>query len=102
MHVPCGMATLHVLYVSYFRESIGKTMFVSCDLLSPYGMSYFHLMGTLEEQAMAGWFGEHLAYVGSLTHVGVTNGGGHELQHSPYQFLKDKKHFGVEDCNIPN
>ena len=81
---------------------MGKTMFVSYDLLSPYGMSYLHLMRTLEEQVMDGWFGEHLAYGGSLNHVGVTNGGGDELQHSPYQLLEDKQHFGGEDCNIPN
>ena len=29
-------------------------MFVSYDLLSPYGMSYLHLMRTLEEQDMDG------------------------------------------------
>ena len=36
------------------------------------------------------------------THVGVTNGGGEELQHSHYQLLEDKQHLGGEDCNIPN
>ena len=79
MHVPYGMATLHIIYVSYFQESIGKTMFVSCDILSPYGMSYFHVMRNLVEQVMDGWFGEHLDHEGRLTHVGVTNGGGDVL-----------------------
>ena len=77
-------------------------MFVSFELLSPCGMAYLHLMRTLEEQFMEGWIGEHLAYGGILTHDGVTNGGGEELQHSPYQFPEDKQHFGGEDCNIPN
>ena len=85
MYVPYGMNILHVTYVTYFRENIGKTMFVSCDLFSPYGMGYLHLMRNLEEQVMEGWFGEHLAYGGSLTHVCVTKGGIYELQHSPYQ-----------------
>ena len=58
-------------------------MFVSFELLSPYGIDYLHLMRTLEEKFMEGWIGEHLAYGGSLSHVGVTNGGGEELQHSP-------------------
>ena len=47
-------------------------MFVSYDLLSPYGMSYLHLMRTLEEQDMDRLMGEHLAYGGSLSHNGVT------------------------------
>ena len=81
---------------------MGKTMFVSYDLLSPYGMSYLHLMRTLEEQDMDRWMGEHLAYGGSLSHVGVTKEGRNVLQHSPYQLLEDKQHFGGEDCNIPN
>ena len=51
---------------------------------------------------MEGWIGEHLAYGGILSLVGVTNGGGEELQHSPYLLLEDKKHLGGEDCNIPN
>ena len=77
-------------------------MFVSCDLLSPYGMSYLHLMRTLVEQVMDGWFGEHLAHGGILTHVSVTNGGRDVLQHSPYHLLEDKQHFRGEDYNIPN
>ena len=51
---------------------------------------------------MEGWFGEKLAQGGRLTHFCVTNGGGDELQHSPYQLLENKQHFGGEDCNIPN
>ena len=102
MYVPYGMNILHVSYVTYFRDNIGKTMFVSCDLLSPYGMDYLHNMRTLEEQFMERWIGEQLAYGGSLSHVGVTNGRGGELQHSPYQLLEDKQHLGGEDCNIPN
>ena len=47
-------------------------MFVSYDLLSPYGMRFLHLMRTLEEQDMDGWIGEHLAYGGILSYVGVT------------------------------
>ena len=65
-------------------------------------MDHSHLMRTLEEQFMEGWIGEHLAYGGSLILDGATNGGGEVLQHSPYQFLEDKQHFGGEDCNIPN
>ena len=102
MHVPYGMITLPVLFVLYFREGIGKTMVVSCDLLFPYGMSCLPLMRTLFKQVMDGWFGDHLAYERSLSFVCVTNGGGDELQHSPYQFLEDKQHFGGEDYNIPN
>ena len=80
----------------------GQPVFISCTLLSPYGMDYLHLMRTLEEKFMEGWIGEKLPYGGSLFHVGVTNGGGEELQHSPYQLLEDKQHLGGEDCNIPN
>ena len=57
---------------------------------------------TLEEQFMEVWIGEHLACEESLIFDGVTNGGGEVLQHSPYQLLEDKQHFGGEDCNIPN
>ena len=102
MYVPHGMETLYVPYATCFRESIGKTIFVSCQLLSPYGMDYLHLMRTLEEQFMEGWIGEKLSYEEILSHVGVTNGGGEELQHSPYRLLEDKKHLGGEDYNIPN
>ena len=77
-------------------------MVVSCNLLFPYWMSYLHLMRTLLQQVMDGWFGDHLAYERSLSFVCDTNGGGDELQHSPYQLLEDKQHFGGEDCNIPN
>ena len=68
MYVPYGMNILHVLYATCFRENIGKTMLISCTLLSPYGMDYLHLMRTLEEKFMEGWIGEHLAYGGSLSH----------------------------------
>ena len=77
-------------------------MFVSLDLLLPYGMKHLHLMRTLEEHFMEGWIGRHLAYEGSLSHDGATNDGGEELQHSPCQLLEDKKNLGREDCNIPN
>ena len=83
MHVPYGMTTLLVLSVLYFREGIEKTMVVSCELLFPYDMSCLHLMRTLLEQVMDGWFGDHLAYERSLFFVFFTNGGGDELQHSP-------------------
>ena len=102
MYVPHGMEVLHAPYATCYRESIGSAMFVSFELLTPCGMDYVHLLMTLEEKFMEGWIGEHLAYGGSLIHDGVTNGGGEELQHSPYQFLEDKQHFGGEDCNIPN
>ena len=39
---------------------------------------------------MEGLIGRHLAYEESLSHGGVTNEGGEELQHSPFQFLEDK------------
>ena len=51
---------------------------------------------------MGVWIGEHLACEESLILDGVTNGGGEVLQHSPYQLLEDKQHFGGEDCSIPN
>ena len=76
MYVPHGMETLYVCYATFFRESIGSSMFVSFELLTPCGMDYVHLMRTLEEQFIEGWIGENLAYGGSLTHEdGVTNGG---------------------------
>ena len=59
-------------------------------------------MRTLLEQVMDGRIGDHLAYRRRLSFVGVTNRGGDEFQHSSYQFLEDKQHFGGEDCNIPN
>ena len=65
------------------------------------GMDYVHLIMALEEQFMEGWIGEHFAYEESLILDGVTNGGEVVLQHSPYQLLEDKQHFGGEDCNIP-
>ena len=65
-------------------------------------MANLPLIKTLEKQFMEGWFGEHSTHGGSLSLDGVTNGRGKELQHSPYQLLEDKKHFGGEDCNIPN
>ena len=102
MHVPYGMTTLPILYVLYSREGIGQTMIASCDLLFPHVMSCFHFMRTLLEQVMDGRFGEHLAYERILSFVCVTNGGGDELKHSPYQLLEDKQHFGGEDCNVPN
>ena len=102
MHVPNGLQILHVSYPTCFREDIGQAMFVSFELLSPCGMDYLHLMRTLEEKYMEGWIGEHLAYGESLSYYDVINGGGEELQHSPYQLLEDKQHLGGEDCNIPN
>ena len=102
IHEPYRMATPHVIYVSYFRENIGQTMFVSYDLLSSYEMNYLYLMRNFVQQVMEGWFGENLAQGGRLTHVCVTNVGGDELQHSPYQLLEDKQHLGGEDYNIPN
>ena len=76
MYVPYRMEIFHVHYATCFKENIGKTMFFSFELLSPSGMDYLHLMRTLEEQFMEGWICEHLAYEGSLSHVGVTNDGG--------------------------
>ena len=98
-YVPNGIETLYVPYATCLRESIGSIMFVSFEFLTPCGMDYAHLIMTLEEQFMEGWIGENLE---SLSHDGVTNGGGEVFQHSPYQLLEDKQHFGGEDCNIPN
>ena len=98
--VPHGMETLYVPCDTCFRESIGSTMFVSYDFLTPCGMDFAHIILTLEEQFMGGWIGEHLAYDESLIFDDVTNGG-EVLQISPYQLLEDKQHFGGEDCNIP-
>ena len=102
MYFPYGREIIHVHYATFFREIIGKTMFVSLELFSPCVMNYLHLIRTLEEQFMEGWIGRHLYYEGILSHVGVTNGGGEELQHSPCLLLKEKKHLGRENCNIPN
>ena len=102
MHVPYGMETLYASYATCFKESIGPAMVVSFELLSPYGMDYLNLMRNLEEKFMEVWIGEHLAYGGILSHIGVTNGGREDLHHSPCQFLEDKQHLGGEDCNIPN
>ena len=72
------------------------------ELLSPYGMDYLHLMRNLEDNFMEAWISRHFSYDGSLSHEGVTNDGGEELQHSPCQLLEDKQHLGREDYNIPN
>ena len=99
-HVPHERITLHVLYDSYSRESMGQTMFVSYDLLSPYGMNYLHLMRTLEEQDMDGWIGEHLVYGENLSYDGVTKE--KTLQHSPCSCLRSSNNFGGEECNVLN
>ena len=83
MYVPHGMETLHVPYATCFRESIGSSMFVSYEFLTPCGMDYAHIIMTLEEQFMEGWIGEHLACEESLILDGVTKGGGEVLQHLP-------------------
>ena len=101
MHVPYGMEILHVHYDTCFRENIEQNMFISFEIFPPYGMYYLHLMRTLEEKFMEGWIGEHLDYEGSLSHVGVTDGGRKELQHSSCQLLEDKQHLVREDYNIP-
>ena len=97
-----GSDILHVSYASCFRENIGQTTIATLDLLLPYEMSHLHLMRTWEEHFMEGLIGRHLVYEERLSHGGVTNGGGEELQHSPLQLLDDKQHLGGEDCNIPN
>ena len=81
LYVSYGREILHVHYATCFRENIGKTMFVSLELLLPYGMDHLHLMRTLEEHFMEGCIGRHLAYEGILSHDGVTNDGGYELQY---------------------
>ena len=83
----CSVIFNFLTYATCFRESIGSTMFVSFEFLTPCGMDYVHIIMTLEEQFMEDWIGEHLAYEESLNHDGVTNGGREELQHSPYQLL---------------
>ena len=102
LDVPFGREILHVHYAICFRENLGQTMIVSLDLLLPYGMNHLHLMRTWEENFMEGWNGRHLDYEGILSHGGVTNGGGEELQHSPLQLLEEKQHLEGGDCNIPN
>ena len=104
MHVPNGLKILHVFYVIYFRGRIRQTMVVSHEILFPCGMECLqtHLIISLEENFMEGWIGDYLAHGRSLSFDGITNGGGDELQHSPYQLLEDKKHFEGEDYNIPN
>ena len=73
--VPHGMETLYVPYDICFRESIGSTMFVSYDFLTPCGMDFAHLILTLEEKFMEVRIGEHLAYDEGLIFDDVTNGG---------------------------
>ena len=100
MDMPFGRDILHVYYATCFRENIRQTMIFSHEILFPCGMDFSHLILTLEEQFMKVWIGENLAYDESFIFDDVTNGG-EVLQHSPYQFLEDKKIFGGEDCNIP-
>ena len=76
LYVAHGMETLYVPYATCFRESIGSTMFVSFEFLTPCGMDCAHLIMTWEEQFIEGWIGENLAYAESLTHDSVINGGG--------------------------
>ena len=103
LYVPHGMENLYVPYATCFTESIGLAMFVSVEFLTPCGIDYVHLIMNLEEKFMEYWIVDHLAYGRILTHDdGVTNGGGEVLQHSPYQLIEDKQHFGEEDYNIPN
>ena len=102
LDVPFGREILHVSYATCFRENIGQTMIASLGLFLPCGMSHLHLMRTWEDHVMEGWIGRHLAYEGSLSHGGVTNGGGGEFQNSPFNLLDDKQHLGGEDYNIPN
>ena len=47
------------------------------------------------------WLDEHLAHDEKLILDGAINGEGEEIQLLPCQLLEDKKHFGVEDCNVP-
>ena len=77
-------------------------MVVSHEILFPCGMKYLHLIRSFKEHFMDGWIGDHSAHGRGLSFDCVTNGGGKKLQHSPYQLLEDKQHFGGEDCNIPN
>ena len=102
LDVPFWREIIHVSYATCFRDNIGQTMIASLGLFLPCGMSHFHLMRTWEEHVMEGWIGRKLAYGERLSHGGVTNGGGEELQHSPFHLLEDKQHLGGEDCNIPN
>ena len=102
LYVPHGMGLLHVPHATFFGESISPAMFIIVEFFTPCGMNYVHLKMTLQEQLMQGWTGEHLACEESLTFDGVSNGGGELLQHSAYQLLEDKKHFGGEDYNTPN
>ena len=73
LYVPHGMENLYVPYATCFKESIGPTMFVSIEFLTPYGMDFIHLMMPLEEQFIEAWIGEHLAYDEILIFDGVTN-----------------------------
>ena len=101
LYVPHGIKILYVPHVTCFRQSISPTMFVSIEFFTPCGMDYVHFMMTLEEQFMEFGIGEHLPCEESLIFDGVTNEE-KVFQHSPYQFLEEKQHFGGEDCNIPN
>ena len=94
VNMPFGRDIIHVSYATFFRENIGKTMIASLDVLLPCGMRHLHLMRTWEENFMEGLIGRHLAYEESLSHAGVTNGGGEEFEHSPLQFLEEKQHLG--------
>ena len=54
--------------------------------------------GPLEDITIA----ENLKQWWRLLDEEATREEGDILQHSPYQLLEDKQHFGGEDCNIPN
>ena len=84
LYVHYGREIIHVNYATCFRDNLGKTMIFSLDLLLPCGMSHLHPIITWEEHVMEGWIGIHLSYEESLSHGGVTNGGGEELQQSPF------------------
>ena len=101
LYVPHGLGLLYVPYATCFRESIAPSMFIFVEFFTPCGMNYAPLMMTLEEQFMMYWLGEHFAYEEDLILDDVTNGGVEELQHSPYQLLEDKQHFGGVEYNIP-
>ena len=58
LNVPFWRVILHVHYATFFRENIGKTMFVSLDLLLPCGMDHLHLMRTLRSTSWMDGLGD--------------------------------------------
>ena len=102
VYVSHGLELQLVLHDTCLRCGIAPPMFISVEFFTPEGIDYAHIMLSLEEQFMMLWLAEHLIYDEDLIIDDANNEGGEVLQLLPYHLLENKKHFGGEDCNIPN